>query len=85
MSSSSNPSVFGQSVSFTATVKVSQPGPGTATGTVTFKDGGVSIGTGLLNAASPDVATLEAPLSVINGVAIHTITASCSVPIQFVL
>ena len=40
-----NPSVFGQSVVFTATVTSSA---GTPTGTVTFDDGAASIGTGLL-------------------------------------
>jgi hypothetical protein len=41
VSSSVNPSEFGQSVTFTATVT---SGAGTPTGTVQFKDGGVSIG-----------------------------------------
>ena len=39
VSSLVNPSVFGQSVTFTATVSASAPGAGTPTGTVTFKDG----------------------------------------------
>ena len=39
LSSSANPSVFGQSVTFTATPTVSTPGSGTPTGTVDFKDG----------------------------------------------
>jgi hypothetical protein len=34
-----NPSVYGQSVTFTATVNPVAPGAGTRTGTVTFKDG----------------------------------------------
>jgi hypothetical protein len=41
VSSSVNPSEFGQSVTFTATVT---SGAGTPTGTVQFKDGGVNIG-----------------------------------------
>jgi hypothetical protein len=36
--SSANPSVFGQTVTLTATVKAGSPGAGTPTGTVTFKD-----------------------------------------------
>jgi hypothetical protein len=44
LTSSTNPSTFGQSVTFTATVV-----PGTATGTVTFLDGGTAIGTGTLS------------------------------------
>ena len=46
--SSANPSVFGQSVTFTATVSASGPGSGTPTGTVTFLDNGTSIGSGTL-------------------------------------
>src|SRR5207244_6987882 len=45
VSSSQNPSVFGQSVTFTATVSPVAPGAGTRTGTVTFYDGVTSLGT----------------------------------------
>lgn len=38
-----NPSVVGQAVTITATVTVSAPGAGTATGTVGFLDGGATI------------------------------------------
>ena len=48
--SSLNPSVLGQSVTFTATVAAVSPGSGTPTGTVTFKDGTKVIGGGTLNA-----------------------------------
>ena len=41
--SSLNPSVSGQSVTYTATVTVVAPAAGTATGTVDFEDGGVAI------------------------------------------
>jgi hypothetical protein len=44
VTSSHNPSVSGQSVTFTATVKAVAPGTGTPTGTVTFKNGGTQIG-----------------------------------------
>ncbi len=44
--SGANPSIFGSSVTFTATVTSSG---GTPTGTVTFKDGTTTIGTGALN------------------------------------
>ena len=51
VTSSLNPSVFGQSVTFTATVSAaSPPGPGTPTGTVTFMDGAAVLGTGNLSA-----------------------------------
>jgi hypothetical protein len=48
--SSKNPSVTGQSVTFTATVTPLAPGAGTPTGTVTFKDGATALGTGTLSA-----------------------------------
>ena len=41
--SSVNPSVYNQSVTFTATVSVTAPGSGTPTGTVQFRDNGVAI------------------------------------------
>jgi|GEM_PF-2510922 len=43
--SSVNPSVFQQSVTFTATTTVIPPGGGTLTGTVTFKDGATTLTT----------------------------------------
>ena len=49
---SSNPSTTGQTVTFTVTVVANTPGSGIATGTITFKDGNMSIGTGLLDGAS---------------------------------
>ncbi|MBK9315806.1 MAG: Ig-like domain repeat protein [Acidobacteria bacterium] len=47
--SSLNPSVFGQSVTFTATVAASTPATGTTSGTVTFKDGATTLCTSTLN------------------------------------
>src|SRR5205823_4279635 len=44
VSSSVNPSVFGQSVTFTATVSASSPGSGTPGGTVQFKIDGSNYG-----------------------------------------
>jgi autotransporter-associated beta strand protein len=49
VTSSGSPSVFGQQVTFTATITVVSPGAGTPTGTVTFKDGGATIGTATVN------------------------------------
>jgi len=43
LASSANPSDYGQTVTFTATVEAAGMGSGTPTGTVTFKDGGVPI------------------------------------------
>ena len=66
VTSSFNPSVFGQSVTFTATVSSAS---GTPTGTVTFKDGANTLGTGTL---SGGVATLSTSSIALGG---HTITA----------
>lgn len=73
LTSSANPSLYGQQVTFTATVSVVAPGAGTRTGTVIFKDGGVAIGTGSLNGAGQ--ATLTTSLLSTGS---HTITADYS-------
>jgi hypothetical protein len=63
--------VFGQSVTFTATVSVNSPGAGTpGSGTVTFFDGGLQIGTG---SVSGGVATYSTSSLAVGS---HTITAS---------
>ncbi len=49
ISSSLSSSVYGQSVTFTATVVISSPGAAAPTGTVTFKDGTTTLGTGTLS------------------------------------
>ena len=51
LASSANPLVYGQSVTFTATVTPVAPAAGMPSGTVTFKDGGAILGTGTLNAS----------------------------------
>src|SRR5262249_45529595 len=73
LASSANPSFYGQSVTFTATVSpvpYSTPAPG---GTVTFYDGGTAIGTSNL---SNGQATLPPALPLAVGT--HVITASYS-------
>jgi hypothetical protein len=70
LASSVNPSVYGQLVTFTATVTVDSPGTGTPTGTVTFKDGSSILATTTLDASA--IATFS--FSVL-GVANHSITA----------
>lgn len=65
-----NPSVFGQSVTLTATVTVGAPGAGTPTGTITFKDGASTLGTGTL---AGSIATLSTSTL---GVGTHSITAT---------
>src|SRR5262249_26284707 len=57
VSSSMDPSVFGQSVTFTATVSPLSPATGTATGTVTFLDSGVSIASKTLSSGSANFST----------------------------
>jgi hypothetical protein len=71
LTSSANPSVFGQRVTFTARVMATSPGSGVPTGTVSFKDGNTILGTGtLLSNGLASFAT--SALSVGS----HTITAS---------
>jgi hypothetical protein len=50
LSASVNPALAGQPVVFTATVAAVAPGAGTPTGTVTFLDGGATLGTAALGA-----------------------------------
>jgi hypothetical protein len=57
VSSSSNPSTFEQSVTFTATVSSAGGTGGTPTGTVTFIDSGSMIGTGTLSGGVASFAT----------------------------
>src|ERR1043166_1504550 len=55
--SSTNPTVFGQSVTFTATIAAVSPGSGTPSGTVTFKDGATSLSTNTLSGGSATYST----------------------------
>jgi hypothetical protein len=68
--SSSNPSVVGQPVTFTATVSAVAPATGVPAGTVDFLDGAVLLGTASLDAAG--VATLTTSSLVVGS---HPITA----------
>ena len=49
LTSSANPSVYGQAVTFTVTVSAASPGSGAPTGMVTFYDGTTDLGTGTLS------------------------------------
>jgi hypothetical protein len=69
LTTSLNPSVVGQSVTFTATVSGNYAGSGTPGGTVTFLDGNTTLGTGSL---SGGVATLSIPTLIVGS---HAITA----------
>ena len=57
LTASANPSVYGQSVTFTATVGPVSPGVGVPTGTVTFMNSTATLGTGTLS--STGVATFS--------------------------
>src|SRR5439155_11847341 len=50
--SSTNPTVFGQPIVFTATLSALAPGAGTPGGTVTFKDGATPLSTNSLSGGS---------------------------------
>ena len=58
ISSSPNPAVAGQSVTFTATVSPLAPGSGTPTGSVTFTDGATTLGTAGLNSSGQAMLTV---------------------------
>jgi hypothetical protein len=74
LASSLNPSFYGQSVKFTASVAASLPGsPSAPTGTVTFKDGSTTLGSGALTSGTATFTTIT-PLSAGS----HPITASYS-------
>ena len=70
LTSSVNPSVFGQSVTFTATVAPVSPGAGTATGSVEFFNGVTSLGIVSLSSGSATSAAITN-----FGVGTHSITA----------
>ena len=70
LSSSASTLVFGQSVTFSATIGVVAPGAGVPTGSVTFKDGATTLGTGALN--STNQATFATTTLAVGS---HTITA----------
>ena len=76
VTASVDPSVYGQAVTFTATVAAGVPGADTPTGVVTFLDGSATLGTGTLGISN---GVTSATLST-NGLAAgsHTITASYS-------
>lgn len=71
LTSGTNPSVYGQSVTFTAVVAPVSPGAGTPPGTVNFLDGTTQIGTGALTSGTATFST-----SSLSGTASpHSITA----------
>ncbi len=71
LSTSANPSMLGNSVTFTVVVTVNAPASGIPTGIVTFKDGASTLGAGTLAGGAANFST-STPLSQ----GLHTITAS---------
>jgi hypothetical protein len=70
----SGPSVFGQPVTFTASVAASAPGSGVPTGTVTFSDGSTVLGTETLSAGTiSDTASFETPALSVGSHAINAV------------
>ena len=87
--SSANPSVFGESVTFTATVKAVAPENGTPTGTVSFLDGSTTLGTGTLSGgtATFSISTLAAAahsITVVYGGDTNFLTSTSSILTQTV-
>ncbi len=72
VTSSTNNLVYGQSITFTATVKAVAPATNALTGTITFKDGGGTLGLATINAAGKAVFSTKT-LRATN--ATHVITA----------
>ena len=70
LSSSANPSVFGQSVVITASISAVAPGAGTPTGTVAFSEGATNLGS-----ANPTNGQASLTLSAL-AIGSHSITAS---------
>jgi hypothetical protein len=64
VSSSLNPSVYGQPVQLSATV--SSDAPGGATGTVTFKNGGLWLGKATLSGGTATLATTKLPVGTLS-------------------
>jgi cyclophilin family peptidyl-prolyl cis-trans isomerase len=71
LTSSVNPSAFGQAVTFTGTVTPTS-GSGTPTGTVIFEDGGTTLGTGTLDGNGQATFTTTSPLAV----GVHNVNAT---------
>ena len=79
LGSSVNPAATGQAVTFTATVAAVAPGGGTPTGTVTFRDGNVVLGT--VAVGTGGTATFTTSFAAAGG---HAITAVYSGDAAFV-
>lgn len=72
LAASTNVLIYGQNITFTATVTAAVPASGLATGTITFKDGSTILGTAALNASGIATFTTNRISAV---TASHTLTA----------
>lgn len=79
ISSGPSPSIFGQAVTFTTTISVNNPGTGTPTGTVTFKDGANTLGAGTVDGSGHATFT-----AMFLSVGSHSVTAAYSGDSNFV-
>ena len=77
LSPSVNPTVYGQSVTLTATIAVNGPGAGNPSGTVEFKDGAGDIGSCAAQPVNTSTETATCTTSALM-VATHSITATYS-------
>ena len=77
VSSAVNPSVFGQSVTFTATISVQSPGAGTPSGTVQFQVDGSNVGSPVSVTSSGGQTTASFSTAALS-VAAHTISTAYS-------
>jgi hypothetical protein len=73
LTSSLNPSVYGQTVKLTATVMAAYGGP--ATGSVTFKDGTITLGQGTLSGGKASLTTSQLGAGTHSIIAVFAVTA----------
>ena len=80
LASGANPSTYGSAVSLTATVTTTN---GIPTGTVTFKDGGTTLGKGVLGGGSGNTATATLALTNLSAIT-HSLTANYNGDTNFI-
>src|SRR5437899_252635 len=90
LTSTPNPSTVGQAVTLTATVRPVAPATGVATGTVAFRDNGITIGTATLGATgsasfvTSTLATGSHPLTAVYSGSLDFLTSTSAVVTQVV-
>src|SRR5579871_1073463 len=78
VASSTNPSNYGQAVVFTATVTAAPPGSGTPTGTVTFNENFVTLGSTTLSNGTGSISVTDLPLGTDSITAVYSGDATFS-------